>query len=585
MKKNRIIIFVIVISILLFGGTKIIFLDRDVVPNSIGQLQPLDEQFYNIGAFNLYQYGTIGKSIDESTQSDAHPASGFFQNIITALFLKVFGNNYWGMRCASVFASFLVILISCLLFFKLIKEEERKSNTLLLVSIFSLFIVYDFSLSLISRIAEPTIFRLLSLQIVVLFWFLFKNKIDKYYVSTFLGFISTSAVLFVYTHNLFIINPLVLYTIILNYRKGVTNIFCHLLSYLAGFIIALAFFDLTLRMAFHINIVGYITSLSSFTDRIAISGESGSIITRGIKNLFNVFATNIFRLNPPILFAFLVSIPIFIWKALKKQSFNLIFIGLIIGSYIIQSFFINDFPFRKGTIILPFILIFTFLAVISFFDFIKDIKKTPKLKYSFYLYILFSMLVIIGLQVINFSPKFFSSYYLPKAFLPISLISILLITAATIFAIIRLGERNIKMLSFLFFISLILTSTYLNVRHIWSKPSFTYRDTMIELGNHINGEYITGGLGYSFRLYNTSKPVLNAYLYREKLTDSYFSIFDKLMVNKKSKYTILYETGNYNPFHYKFGTYYTDQLRLVKKYHLDSPGDVDIALYEYTNIE
>src|SRR5216684_5340415 len=82
-----------------FLVSRALFLDRDLPPWSVAQLQPIDEFFYTISAFDLYRFGWIAHRVVAYVPTDAEPTS-LVETAMTALALVLFGNNYYGLRVA-----------------------------------------------------------------------------------------------------------------------------------------------------------------------------------------------------------------------------------------------------------------------------------------------------------------------------------------------------------------------------------------------------------------------------------------------------------------------------------------------------
>ena len=131
---------------------------------------------------------------------------------------------------------------------------------------------------------------------------------------------------------------------------------------------------------------------------------------------------------------------------------------------------------------------------------------------------------------------------------------------------------------------LLLPNIYLGIKHIYYNPTYSYRDTMIELSQYIDGEIVVGGMTHGFRLYNSSVPVLNTYQYKysEDGVREYQHQLEHLVRRGDTRYTILYIDEGRDLFYSNQPVY--DNFNLIKRFYLinniGEKTNVDIGLYE-----
>jgi len=132
-------------------------------------------------------------------------------------------------------------------------------------------------------------------------------------------------------------------------------------------------------------------------------------------------------------------------------------------------------------------------------------------------------------------------------------------------------------------ISFLIPNIFLDLKYVFLNRTTYYRDTMISMSNKIDGKMVVGGLAYSFRLYNTSVPLLNFYVTRysssPESADRYHQYFDQLFIDGAGSYSIgivedLPEEGVVN------ATYMEQHhLQLDELYNLKDLLDINIGLF------
>jgi hypothetical protein len=206
-----------------FLASRAIFLDRDLPSWGVAQLQPLDEFVYTISAFDLYRYGSTAHRVVDFVPSDALPTS-LLENVMTAITLALFGNNYYGLRVASVIAGAGVFVT----LYVLLRRHASPAGTSpqrglagALPLLFLGYLVADFGFDMAARVAEPSIFQMLAMVLVLL---AASSRADRQPSAAWafaLGAIATAAWLFVYTFNSFVAAAVLLTLVVESYHGGV----------------------------------------------------------------------------------------------------------------------------------------------------------------------------------------------------------------------------------------------------------------------------------------------------------------------------------------------------------------------------
>lgn len=589
--KNKITrkeLYIIFIFLIFFLFTRIFLLDSDPPSWNISQYQPIDELYYVTTAFNLYHYGDWNYQIFTDIKTDSS-INNILGNIMTCFSLKLFGNNYFGLRMASVFAStiiFILLFLSLKNFASNIPKSSHSPNRVL-VAYMALYFLLDFSFLMASRIVEPTIFRTVALLIIIYLYSLplMEKELESKWLSFIWGFLAVAVVLYVYPTNLFIFFSLLTACFISALKKNLNNAFIQISVFLTGSVLAVISCELFARMFLD---TGFFQELLKtydiFSGRISIVDGQNIIIIikRFLVNIFHLLSTNIFRLNPFLLFFFLASLPVFFYKLVKERNNRDIFLAAIFLFYFLQSLFYNDYHYRKPIILLPIVIMIIFCAIINkeiFYNYIRENKK------MYILYSLFwfsSACVSLGVYLLNCSERIVKYYVLTGNFVYIGLIVFVIL----FISISRFYFSKNQPSSFITLVAitiLLLPNMYLDIKHIYYNPTYSYRDTMIELSQYIDGEIVAGGIAHGFRLYNSSVPVLNAYsyTYSENGAREYQHKLEHL-VRRGTRYTILYIDKGIDLFYSNQPVY--DNFNLIKSFYLinniGEKTNENIGLYE-----
>lgn len=575
--------YVIFIFLIFFLFTRIYLLDSDLPSYNLCQYIPFDEFYYSLSAFNLYHYGDWNFQIFPDIQAQ-FSSNNFLGNIMTYFSLKLFGNNYFGLRMASVFAS-IIIFILLFLSIKNYDSNIPKSSSSpnrILVACLALYFLLDFSFLNASRILEPTIFRTLALLIVIYLYSLplMEKELESKWLSFMWGFLAVAVILYFYPTNLFIFFSLLTACFISALKKNLNNAFIQISIFLTGSILAVISFEIFTRMFLDLNYFQeFLKACVIYSDRVSITGGQNIIIViwSYICNIFGLLSTNIFRLNPFLLFFFLASLPVFFYKLVKERNNRDILLAALFIFYFLQSIFINDFHYRKAIILLPIVLMIIFCAIISKGIFYNYIQGNKKIYILYSLFWFSSACVTLGVYLINCIGQFVSFFALTGNIIYVSLIAFIILFISISRFYFSKNQPN-SFITVVAIIVLLFPSIYLDIKHIYYNPTYSYRDTMIDLSQYINGEIVIG-FSHCFRLYNSSVPAINPY----QCTKEEWQLQSKRLVREgDTKYAILYfdEEGIGNSNHP-----FLDNIKLIKRFFLINisgwkKASEDCGLYE-----
>ena len=544
---------------------RIIILENDLPPRVITDIYAVDELYYTIPAFNLYNYNKFSyqEQLPFKTKNDAG-AGNTLQNITTYFTLLIFGNNYYGLRMASVIISLFSILLLFLIFRKI--DQENLKLALFLLFYFGI----EFSFLIASRSNAPVNFRIFSLVLILYIVFLIKDYMK---LSFMLGLLSTISIFFVYFHNLFIwaasLFSIIIYSY-LNKKSTDKKIYINIILFFLGTIMSVVLFNMFIKAAYNIDIIDYFNGFKVYSRRLAFDSNENFLLASG-KNMLNFFTTSIFRLNISFLFISLLIFPSFIYKIIKEKRFIDVFILLLLLMLFGQSIFENSFHFRRLTIILPIALLVIYNGVIYlkiFKDFLKVKNYFKYYKIYFYIIILFSIFIFYMSNISKYSYGSIGHtlFNIGEFFVIINIIMLIIISIVSYIYFFEKKDISLKVFTYIYLL-LLIPNFYLSLRYI--TPKFNYKETMIHFSRNLkNNEITVGQASFLFRLYNNSKPILNWYKYEKIDDNAYKNNFKKAFKEKNIKYTIDFYKKN-KPFQLNDLVDNNLKLKLVKSYLID----------------
>lgn len=588
---NKILYRIILLMIGIFLLTRCVYLDRDLPPTGICAYIAIDETAYTAAAFNLYHFGDPIHNpvplMDSTLTKDIQTQpSNILEIIMTYLSLKTFGNNYYGIRMASVIAA-LFVLVSLFLVLKQLKGDEQLEGQHgidyreYIVYFIMLYLLIDFSFLMAGRVAEPTIFRLMALSVLLYIGSrpCFTPVLKTDWHSLLLGFVSMAAVVFVYVYNAFILVAMVITIAVWSSKDGLANVLKQTTLFLLGGLICLAWYEFYIQAFFHTDIVNYYRSLAAFRNRIAIETNMIDSLKSFLVNIAFIPMTNIFRFNIALLFAFLVSLPAFVHKLVNKRTnFDILVFNLLLF-VLVQSVIVNDYPLRKLVIMLPMVL----LVIAITLNYYRNIDIYKHRYFRLYWFACFILTLAIW-AVYLFSHINGEHYGEIRNAMYLNLIVFIIMTALMTVTFVR-GKTLSRPVIIICGMIMLLPNLYLDNRYIFSNPTFYYRDAMIGMSAEINNSITVGGCSHAFRLYNSSIPVLDGYisLNNTQKREYFDRNFDYLLENSIARYSIAYVNDSAPDSALSSAYLLNHGLRLVEEYELGNHVNARVGLYEFAN--
>jgi len=493
---------------------KVFIIDIDLPAWKETFYQPIDEPYYVYPAYNFFETGNFFVA-DQAVIF----GNSILLNFVTYITLEVFGDNYMGLRFSSIFFGLVT------LFFFVLLLKRVTSNVKLQYAIV-LFFTLNFSFTTANIVVEPTMVRMMTTVLclwLVVRWKEKQTNIDKNLVWQ--SAIVCLLFLFSYPTNAFLI--LAAYVAIVLTKApwqqenvkwiNFNNFWKGSVYFGIGGLISLAIYFL-LNLSLDVDIIADVFNRGSKYEERAGFGLRDLVI-----NFFKLVLANSFRFNPLWLFLTVLSIAGIFLAPLKKMNLTTYATLLFLGSLMLQSTFINDYPWRKLIILLPFLLLVAAYGLKNFIVKWPDLKN--KILFSLFAVSLVALVLLFYWEQVFFTTHLFS---LVTTFFGLLLIFITILT-----------RTKSKIVPILLFGLLLLPEVYYTWRHYVINPTYHYKKMYLSLTEYDDHNFI-GGSSMGFRVYNETTPFLSKYLYYNGI-EEFWSDTEKLTDNGQKDYSIDYD--------------------------------------------
>lgn len=510
------IIIGIFLSILYF--IRMLFLDADVKCFDIAQIHPIDELYYNELAVKIYRYG-INSIISGqwSSPTVANARTFFIPSIITATSLKIFGNNFWGLKIPYVLMGFVtgVLLYS-------ISKKIIKNKRIRLLIVFAY--VADFNVFELSRDAVTVMPCMLACLITVYLIICIKNDSTKWFLS---GFWSITAFCLVYMGLPFIVLT-VGFLVLVSLLIYKTNRIKKLCSYIGGVLSGCAFTEVISLIMFQKHIIFMILDTLS-----AHSGKVGGLnVLRSPKTfIYSALAywsSNQFRYNYLFLALSIILGCVLIYLSFAKKDC----IAFILVSFVVihwaQTVFMNNMTPSKATITFPVLLLGIGYGLEAYITKLQD-------KQGVFREIMLSIVPVI---LLGCFALIYIYHGLVLAIFRYVLYLIAIISAIGIWTGYLFHKRKLLLMAYL---SSCVLMIGMSVYYSLYKPTYKDRDLMIDLGNTTSNGMVINGCG--FNLYNLCECPASIYDHYKGTGFNYETMYES-MINACFEYEDLYYIGD-----------------------------------------
>lgn len=527
---------------------RLIYIDSDIrAPWGVLNYQPFDEGCYGALALHKIDFNTINpnnfyKGSYEYLMAP-HVINNLVGNVFSYFTLIIFGDNYLGFRLGSIIAGYIITVLFVLTLKELIYiyKKENDSKAWFAMFFFIIYLTFNFVFYNASRIVEPTLYRLLFLQIIT---FIFIKRSFSDNIKNFLlGFLSVLSVFFVYITNLFIgvsiIVTLLFY--IFNYEMKKAKqycIFCFcggLVAYIISFIYYYFFWNTT-------PIKNALDAIFTFQ---SVPGYSVTEVSLYDK-ILNFFSSNIFLYNPILIVLLFFALPYFLSEVFCRKNKEILFLLSLILGLFFQTLLSEDYIVRKSLVIFPTMIYLIFIYIIMDKNKINKYKINQKCmamlcKYFF----LFSKLFLI--ITLLYCAKYRLIYIENGTNLDFSKIDSILVYGLTVISILyilfnsifyKYNKYPVRLLYFCLLGVLLINCTFI-FKYNFYKNTFSDKEIMQQLGKIADNKIVCFSYDNSNTLYNNILPLMcpedQILEYMKKNPDIYYYGFEDFQTFNSDK--------------------------------------------------
>lgn len=486
---------------------RIIHLDLDLPGFGIAFYQPIDEGIYSRMALNLYNNGSLYRSGEFELSTSPTFRTNIFGNVAQFVSMRLLGDNYYGFRLPYLLAALGVAIIVLKIINAILTEKKVTENvkkTILVGA--AIYIIFDFSFLMGSRVVENSILRALIVSIMLGGFWKFYQSEKKSYIT--IGFCAVFSIFLVYFSNVFVLVPLGILFLNQIIRKQfikAKKIFIFMFAGgVAAFILAELYYLLVWgEGALH----NFFESIFSYSNRIG--GGGGNIFIKYLSNIGWFWGANIFFFSYILLFFVLLALFFNTLYAIKKNDEKCLFAVSFIWGLFIQSIFTSDYIERKCLSIWP-------VVIVNIVYFITVLKETGWHK-QLYGKISFLVAYVIGIFLWAYAfllrkNRLYLMDFEQEDIYFLIYTSLLQIFFVGIFVFFIWRDVNVHLkkaavsMAMIFYIFL---NIYFTSKYVYFYDSFSEKQVMIEIGEAVGEGYVLGGYSHGYTLYNDIKPIVN----------------------------------------------------------------------------
>lgn len=541
--KKLILGLIVCIAIIL----RFVYLDQDVPSYYIGGINQEDEVYYTLLGLTHYNIDE-DKTVDGYTEVYSTPYI-IAMAPLTYLSIHLFGLNYWALRLPVVLLSILtiIILIRCLNLLQVNKKVLYFLGT---------YLLFDFYFFLFSRFQTPQIYSITGISIILFAYIKCQNKPKLLYLL--LGCLSVALFTFVYIYNTFIFAGLGLYLLIISIKQ---KEFKPILLFAVGSTLSIIIYQLILYFFWNIRLTDILAQLTEING--GVQKKIGLLnLLIGLKNaVFQIINTNFFRYNLAFLYIFLIILFITTIQIFKKlDKLNTLLISIIL-MLVLQSIFIQSYPFKKHIVLIPICILFigyNFETTIKHFT--SNNKKIQLIVFS-----CIAILFCLHNFRVNKSSIYWSSLaygYMENTTTGFDILNILVLALVVLYFFIQISKK-LPLLQFekVFLLLFIIPSLFLISKYTLIEKKYSVSKTLKKFRNEIEGKNVVGDYAHAYEYYTHSVPILNPYDFKD---DNYNKVVDSLLTIKKGNYLIRQFFANDSLYQMSNG----DTLQVGQNYNL-----------------
>jgi hypothetical protein len=510
-----------------FLASRMIYLDQDLPIWNFVFYAPTDEPYYTIPAFNLYYFGTWTKRIFDFLPADENPFLAI-QNLMTYAGLLAFGNNYFGVRVASVACGAAVFI--CTTWSINHVNTDNRSWRAFVVACAAIYMLVDFFFLQSSRINDPTSFMMAATSLCMVMVILLDRHASRSLVTSLIfGMTAGLIVTFVYVYMIYVAAALGATIALRRALDDPRRLVWHLLAFSIGAILAILFFAAFVWICFQFS------PIEEFKNLMTVGGSRLNFMDVGIfsfiarnlgEGLKQNLVHNLFFYNPTLLFLYLAALPVFGLNLIRNRAAIDIFVaGCIVFRLALSAVVPFDYYEKKLIQVYPLVMYVIGSAAVRARSTYEETPSNRRCYLAVYLIALPGLAFLVNSLTQNRSPEVYAHH---------NLVAHKEFYAALITLPLLLVRRELVRIVAALMLLVFAVAPNVRLAHqfTYASPSFMYRDSMIEAAPKLNGKILAGGVAYVMRFYNTSLPIMNFYMYYSYGYDK-FTLYAQCLYRKK----------------------------------------------------
>ncbi|MBP3420766.1 MAG: hypothetical protein J6K37_00675 [Lachnospiraceae bacterium] len=474
----------LLISVLYF--LRLIFLEADPIYSWLCQQYVLDEIAYHEIALKIGKYGWI--ALLDGTIADISLANAktlFIPNLLVALCIRIFGNNFWGLRIVYVILGYIVLV---LLYqgMKLISDKTWIHFSILLIYVF------DFHFFLQTRSAMTVVCCTFAVALLVFAMMKTRGK-AKWFI---LGFVPITYFNLIYMGLPFVAIWAVFYFIVcmLWEKEERKNGWTFLVGIIASVILCEAISIICFKQHFVDTITD---TLYAHSGKLPAS-DINILIGQVLQSTLSYPTSFQYSYDFLLLFLTLVSV-IFLFYIMVKNQDKVSFLLLsLLGVHYAQTIFLNQLTESKATITFYPLL----LSIAYTFEKYKEVTLQNEKIRKIFKY-LFCMFVPLSYWLVR------RSYQYGRAISDdLRHLEYIVMLICMIPLLVSIWKESKKWFIVPFTGNLLIGVIFC-IYYGFSSPSYDMSNMMIDIGERTNHGVLLNGLCFS--LYNDCTDLVNIY--------------------------------------------------------------------------
>lgn len=323
--------------------SRFLFLDSDVMPFTMSNIDPMDEIYYNQIGWNIADQGLLF-SLTHGVGPVCVPNAKTYlvSNILVAITCSLLGKTYYALRTPTVLLGLFSMYLIQTILNDVLQDSKYKKKIIILTL---LLYTTDFTLLMLTR-SSITVTPCMTAELL-LFFAMVKLNGKRRRQSLALGFLSTVSLCIVYMGVPFFILASGLFVVVdaLIQTRKFKEVIINAALFGVGIILGILFSDLCSRVFLKQNIIEILlATLAGHGEKINTAPTLHTILVA----MFSFFESNLFRYDSLLLFLLAASVLIELFR--KKRSPYCLFAILLIFSHWLQNIPLNNMTASKTSI-------------------------------------------------------------------------------------------------------------------------------------------------------------------------------------------------------------------------------------------